>query len=78
RQKTPRRWILKDLAGLYFSSMDIGLTTRDLLRFVKNYNRLNLSDGFRREKAFWSDVVKGAVRLYMKIHKRAPKAVVLR
>jgi hypothetical protein len=34
RKKTPRRWVVKDVAGLYFSVMDIGLTQRDLFRFV--------------------------------------------
>ena len=28
RRKTPSRWIVKDIAGLYYSSMDIGLTKR--------------------------------------------------
>jgi len=29
RKRTPKRWIVKDLAGLFFSAMDIGLTSRD-------------------------------------------------
>lgn len=37
RSAVPRRWRDKDLAALYFSSMDIGLTRRDKLRFVKGY-----------------------------------------
>ncbi|MBA1192372.1 lipopolysaccharide core heptose(I) kinase RfaP [Pseudomonas entomophila] len=37
RTATPRRWRDKDLAGLYFSALDIGLTRRDLLRFLKGY-----------------------------------------
>mgnify|MGYP001266190393 CR=1 FL=1 len=32
-----RRWRDKDLAALYFSALDIGLTRRDLLRFVREY-----------------------------------------
>ncbi len=28
---------LKDLAGLYFSALHIGLTKRDVLRFLKSY-----------------------------------------
>jgi len=34
RARTPRRWRDKDLAALYFSVLDIGLTKRDLLRFL--------------------------------------------
>jgi len=37
RYKVPRRWRNKDLAGLYFSALSIGLTQRDLLRFLKVY-----------------------------------------
>ncbi|KAF0099573.1 MAG: heptose (I) phosphotransferase [bacterium] len=37
RTVTPRRWRDKDLAGLYFSALDIGLTQRDILRFLHGY-----------------------------------------
>ncbi|MDH1621091.1 lipopolysaccharide core heptose(I) kinase RfaP [Pseudomonas chengduensis] len=37
RDSVPRRWRNKDLAGLYFSALGIGLTQRDLLRFLKTY-----------------------------------------
>ncbi len=37
RARTPRRWRDKDLAALYFSVLDIGLTSRDLLRFLTAY-----------------------------------------
>lgn len=39
RSQTPLRWKIKDLAGLYFSSKENGLTTRDLLRFVAEYTQ---------------------------------------
>lgn len=37
RDRLGRRWIEKDIAGLYFSSLQIGLTQTDLLRFLKVY-----------------------------------------
>lgn len=37
RTAVSRRWRDKDLAALYFSALDIGLTQRDKLRFVKGY-----------------------------------------
>ena len=37
RKRTPSRWVVKDIGGLYFSSMRIGLTRRDLYRFMKVY-----------------------------------------
>ena len=35
RSRTPRRWRDKDLAALHFSSLEIGLTVRDRLRFLR-------------------------------------------
>ena len=37
RTTTPRRWRDKDLASLYFSALDIGLTRCDRLRFLRGY-----------------------------------------
>lgn len=37
RPTITRRWRNKDLAALYFSALDIGLTRRDKLRFLKGY-----------------------------------------
>lgn len=37
RSATPIRWRNKDLAALYFSALDIGLTRRDKLRFLRCY-----------------------------------------
>lgn len=37
RSRVPRRWRDKDLIGLYFSSLNIGLTQRDIWRFLQVY-----------------------------------------
>ena len=37
RSNIPKRWLYKDLASLYFSALDIGLTRRDRLRFLAGY-----------------------------------------
>ena len=37
RRRTPARWIVKDIGGLYFSSMRIGLTWHDIYRFMSEY-----------------------------------------
>ncbi|MGE6660546.1 lipopolysaccharide core heptose(I) kinase RfaP [Pseudomonas sp. NPDC077408] len=49
RAQTPRRWRNKDLAGLYFSALGIGLTRRDKLRFLKIYFQRPLRDVLRDE-----------------------------
>ncbi len=37
RKKVPLRWKIKDLSGLYFSAMGIGLTRRDEYYFLMHY-----------------------------------------
>lgn len=37
RKKVPIRWRNKDLIGLYYSSMYIGLKGTDYIRFLKEY-----------------------------------------
>lgn len=37
RQAVPFRWQVKDLASLYFSAMDLGVTKRDVFRFMRVY-----------------------------------------
>jgi heptose I phosphotransferase len=66
RKKTPRRWIVKDVAGLYFSAMNIGLTQRDLFRFIKVYSNKPLRETLRLYHAFWRSVESAAIRLYAK------------
>ncbi|MBX3708522.1 MAG: lipopolysaccharide core heptose(I) kinase RfaP [Gammaproteobacteria bacterium] len=64
RRLTPERWIIKDLSGLYFSSKDIGLTQRDLYRFIKTYTTKSLRDVLGSEKIFWYKVRMRGERLY--------------
>jgi heptose I phosphotransferase len=62
------RWIVKDLAGLYYSAMNIGLTRRDLLRFMRRYRARSLRDSLTRDARFWLAVRDRALRLYRKEH----------
>lgn len=66
RPRTPQRWVIKDLAGLYFSALDIGLTRRDLLLFMKVYQGLPLKNILCDKRAFWAKVEERALRLYRK------------
>lgn len=50
RSSVPTRWRNKDLIGLYFSSLEIGLTQRDIFRFMKIYFDLSLRDLFKKEQ----------------------------
>lgn len=67
RSKTPRRWLLKDLAGLYFSAMDIGLTQADLFRFLQIYRGKPLREILNDEAVLWHKVSAKAGKLYSAI-----------
>jgi len=62
------RWIVKDIAGLYFSSMDIGLTQRDLFRFMRGYKQNSLRLTLEQDSDFWNQVSKKANLLYRKLN----------
>ncbi len=64
REKTPERWIIKDLAGLYFSSQGMGLSTRDNLRFIKEYRNKPLREILSKEHYFWQKVKQRGDKLY--------------
>ena len=75
RSRTPRRWQSKDLAGLYFSAMDCGLSSRDLLRFMRHYSPGGLRQALVRERSLWRGVEKRALRLYSRVHGREPPSL---
>lgn len=64
RRQTPKRWRNKDLAALYFSALDIGLTERDKLRFLREYFQQPLRDILQGESALLAKLETKAARLY--------------
>ncbi len=64
RKKTALRWIIKDLAGLYFSGHDAGLTQRDYLRFMRAYQGSETIHFSQKERIFWQKVKKRGDKLY--------------
>lgn len=66
RQQAPTRWVIKDLAGLYFSSKDTGLMFRDILRFMKAYRNKPLRELLNKEAIFWRKVEQRGNELYRK------------
>ena len=54
RKTVPLRWRNKDLIGLYYSCMNIGLTSRDYYRFLKVYFQKPLKDIFSEESELLS------------------------
>ncbi|MFQ5544539.1 MAG: lipopolysaccharide core heptose(I) kinase RfaP [Acidiferrobacterales bacterium] len=73
RKRTPERWAVKDIAGVLFSSMDLGLTSADFIRFMQHYRDKSLRVILRSERAFWNKVLARAIRLYRQQHGAKPK-----
>lgn len=64
RARITRRWRNKDLAALYFSALDIGLTRRDKLRFLRGYFQQPLRDVLRDEARLLAWLEPKAQKLY--------------
>ena len=64
RPRISRRWRDKDLAALYFSALDIGLTRRDELRFLRGYFQQPLRQLLRDEAALLAWLQAKAAKLY--------------
>ena len=73
RGNLPRRWRDKDLASLYFSALDIGLTRRDILRFLRVYFARSLRDILREESALLNDLAREADRLHERFLRKYAK-----
>lgn len=76
RAETPTRWIVKDVSGLYYSSMDIGLNQRDLFRFMCAYRGKPLREILATEKRFWKRVRSRALNLYAAERRKAQRNIV--
>jgi heptose I phosphotransferase len=72
RAQVPRRWLIKDLGGLYFSALDIGLSKRDIFRFVRAYSQGSLRAALTKDLRFWRDVGQRAQQIYVRDNQREP------
>jgi heptose I phosphotransferase len=66
--RLPLRWIIKDVAGLYFSALHAGLNRHDLLRFVKIYSGKSLRAALTQDRDFWQQVEHKARQMDRKIN----------
>ena len=73
RERLPRRWRDKDLASLYFSALDIGLTRRDRLRFLRAYFEQPLREILRDHAALLEDLSREAERLHARFLRKYAK-----
>ncbi len=71
RKNLPQRWRVKDLAGLLFSTFDLGLSQKDWLRFIKVYMDNDLRTLL--QDPLWRQVHHKAVKLYQKAFQSSPR-----
>lgn len=73
RPRVPRRWRDKDLAGLYFSALNIGLTRRDKLRFLQTYFDRPLRQVLAEEATLLAKLDKKADQLQSRFERKYSK-----
>jgi len=67
----PDRWRRRDLAALLYSSLDLGYTPADWLRFIRLYSGRSLRTEWQARGAFWLSVLKRAHKLYREGQRKA-------
>ena len=72
RGKVPGRWLVKDIASIYFSCLDIGLTRRDVLRFMQIYFDAPLRETLQTRQKLLARVTRRAVKVYEREFGRTP------
>lgn len=72
RSQVPLRWRNKDLIGLYFSSLNIGLTHHDLLWFLKIYfDRQSLRTTLQQEQPLLQEARIKAEKIRVRTERKA-------
>jgi heptose I phosphotransferase len=66
RRRIPTRWLVKDLGALLFWCLDLPITRRDWLRFVRAYEGRPLRDALAANGRFWLRVRRRGIELYRK------------
>ena len=66
RKKVPFRYLVKDVAGILFSSFDLTPTPSEVTRFIGLYSRHNPELSLQNNPKFWQKVYKAARKLYKK------------
>lgn len=74
RRSVPWRWQVKDIAGLYFSAMRLGLTWRDYLWFVHCYTAFP-RDQPKQQYRFWQAVERRAYALLVKTYYKTRQTI---
>ncbi|WP_026305924.1 lipopolysaccharide core heptose(I) kinase RfaP [Thioalkalivibrio sp. ALMg9] len=74
-RRPPERARIKDLGGLYFSALDIGLGRRDLLRFIREYRQASIRVTLTGDTRLWQRVTQRARWQYQREHGHSPEGL---
>lgn len=64
RAQVPARWLVKDLASIYFSAMDLGVTRGDLVRFLEIYFAQPRAQVVKEKRTLLRQIEQRALQLY--------------
>jgi len=73
RPHVPQRWLIKDLASLLFSALDVGLTSTDTARYLRIYLGSEWKVALRKDHKLWQAIIQRAIKLYRGFHGKAPE-----
>ena len=77
RSYVPHRWLIKDLASLLFSALDVGLTSADCVRYLHIYLGPDWKASIGNNTKLWQATIRRACRLYIDFHGKSPKLPVI-
>ncbi len=66
RVKVPERWLVKDVGGLLFSSLNLGFSRRDYYRFLTVYFARDIRSVLREHSALLQKIVRRARKTYLR------------
>jgi heptose I phosphotransferase len=72
RGRVPRRWRVKDVGGLYFSTARFGLTLRDLFRFTQDYTGMPLREALRDKSTLLMASRREGEKIYRRYFEKEP------
>ena len=67
KTRLSQRWVNKDITGLYFSALNIGLTRNDQYRFMRMYSGKSLRDCLQEDGSFWQSVDSRARQMHKRL-----------
>jgi heptose I phosphotransferase len=71
RRQVPRRWRDKDLTGLYYSTLEAGLNTRDYLYFLKLYTGQDYRTLLTSEASLIATAIRKAKRIEQRTKRKS-------